>query len=182
MKKIICMILLGCVVLSLIVGGVVLWRNWQRDAENKATVYVDDVKLRGKEPALFIDESGYYYYKDYLLIPLESIFDVLDFEFTVDESTGNIYFDSEGIAYVCEFRTSAPDLPEKFMFVSKVEDMGSIYSSDYIQLIHEGEFGWYREIDNVVYLHHLSAQYFLEAFGCEAEVDVEKKEFRIYTN
>lgn len=178
MKKMLCFILLSCLVLSLIVGGVALWRNRQQDAENKGTIYVNDVKLRSKKSALLQRE-----YTEHLIIPLETIFEVLNFESAVDESTGNIYFDDKGTEYVCRFITPNPNFPEnKFMRVSKVEDMNSRNESDFIQLTHSvGSFGWYRMIDDDIYLHQESAQFFLEAFECEVDIDLEERAFRIDT-
>lgn len=116
--------------------------------------------------------------------PFQTILEELGSTVTLEESTGNIYFDYAGIDYVCKLqeleRSGFSTL--YFIRICEFENEDSINNADYIQLNPMSADGSYCTIDNITYLTQDTGQRLFEALGCTVEIDLEQRILKIYSS
>ena len=137
---------------------------------HEGAIYVNDAKLKDVDTAIF-------YSWQKVLFPLRTTLEALGSLVIWDEGTGNIYFDFEGVAYVCKMK-ALPNAPN-FIMICEVEHINSILNSDYIQLNPMSADGVYYTINNRKYLYQMTGQRLLEALGCEVIIDFEQQIIRV---
>lgn len=148
--------------------------NVQANTYHTGAIYVNDIKINGKETILTRDDE--------IFIPLRTVLEALSSEVIWDENTKDIYFNYANTEYICEFAALNSYFPEeKRLLISKVENKGSTSNSDYIQLNPMSADGAYCEINDRIYLYQETAKRLMEALGCNAEIETDPLILKIST-
>lgn len=176
MKKLICSLVVGCLVLYVISAVAITGTNAEDDMYNKGTIYVNNVEVINEATTLVSDNE--------MFIPLRTVLEALESTVTWEESTGNIYFDFKDQNYICKLRKLERENfpPLCFIQICKVENKDSINNADYIQLHPMSADGSYCMINDRTYLYPQTGQRLLEALGCTVEMDMENNILKINSN
>ena len=171
MKRVICALVFLCVVIST-TQGIVTKTNAEVDTSDKWTLLINDVELNTEDNVLISEK--------YMLIPLRIVLETLGSTVIWESSTGNVYFDFDGVVYVCSFVALNPDFPEdKSVIICNVSNINSKKSSNYIFLNPMGVSGSYLLINGRTYLYPQAGQRLFEALGCKVEIDLEQNKWSI---
>ena len=148
--------------------------NAQANIYQTGAIYVNDIKINGKETILTRDGE--------VFIPLRTVLEALGSEVTRDENTEDIYFNYANTEYICVFAALNSHFPEeKYLLISKVENKGSAANSDYIQLNPMSADGAYCEINDRIYLYPETAERLLDTLGCNVEIETDPLVLKIST-
>ena len=148
--------------------------NVQANTYHTGAIYVNEIKINGKETILTSDDE--------IFIPLRTVLKALGSEVIWDENTEDIYFNYANTEYICEFTALNSYFPEeKRLLISKLENKGSTSNSDYIQLNPMSADGAYCEINDRIYLYQETAKRLMEALGCNAEIETDPLILKIST-
>jgi len=133
-----------------------------------------------------IEQSNYnavVIYEGRVFVSLQSILESIGSTITHDKNTGNIYFDYAGEEYVAAFRAPGSARYNRYtrIFISTVENYGSIRNLDYIQLNPMAADGTFRIINGNVYVWQLTGERLLDAFGYELIIDAELIRMSVYS-
>jgi hypothetical protein len=145
------------------------------DARDIGTLIIDDIEITGGDPVI----------KRYcqLLFPFRTILEALGSTVIWESSTGNYYFDFEGVVYVLRAVDLEPNYPDdNFLniFISNVQNINCERDDELIRLM--GGAGLSISINGTTYLNPSTGQRLFEALGFEVEIDREQKVLRISGN
>jgi len=134
---------------------------------------INDIEITDGDPVIKQD--------DQLLFPLRTVLEALGSGVIWESSTGNYYFDFDGVVYV--LRHFGSNVPEtKTIFIGNVQYINTIYHDRLIQLDRWSSAGFSHFINGRTYLTQQTGQHLLEAFGFEINIDIEQRVLRIYDN
>ena len=170
MKKIIFI----CICLCLLLQTIVLGRGliMRRDTNNDVKLFISDVEIRDGDRVIIQDNE--------MLVPFRTVFESLGSKVVWEEATKSIYFDFAEEEYICQFVILNDSFPDfKSILICKVENKGSIYNSEYIQLNPWAADGTYFIIDDKTYINQQTAEYLFKYLGCRLEVDIENSTIKI---
>ena len=168
MKKVICLLICLCVIFPITIG-IVSKANAEVDMSNKGTIFINNSELNTVDTVFISDNQ--------MFIPLRTVLEALGSTVIWERSTGNAYFDFDGVVYVCTFNA----FPQRAnaILICKVININSVNNADYIQLHPMSADGTYRAINGRTYLNQQTGQRLFEALGCKVEIDLIKNRLSV---
>jgi len=150
--------------------------NTEVQMNNIGLLFVNGIEVIDEDAALEVDGQ--------LMFPLRTILEALGSTVIWESSTGNIYFDFDGVVYVCRFRIVERQNfpPLHFVLISNVQHINSTANNDFIQLNPMSADGSFKIIDGRTYLTQDTSQRLFEALGNRVNIDLESRSLRVYSN
>ena len=189
MKKTIFSIVPGCLALFIILGGMMMTFRTYADDEmvDRGAIFINGVEIESK---LLIKEEFAWERAGNRMVQTDRLIEVVYFPFqailenlgsavTLEESTGNIFFDFDDANYIAQFNRMQRD---NAILISKVENMDSINNNDFLQLFSMSADGTYCIEDNTIYLTQDTGRRLFEELGCKVEIDLVNKIVKIYSS
>ena len=145
------------------------------DMSNTGILIINGIEITDGDPVIRLD--------DQLLFPFRTILEALGSTVIWESSTGNIYFDFDGVVYASWDSGIVTNIPNgRHIYIGNVQNINSIYVDEHIQLHPMGLPGFTRSINGRMYLVQEAGQFLLEAFGLEVEINIEQGMLRISDN